>query len=96
MPCLDKLDVENFFKDLPKYKPWLTPSAREDWVEFEKNVNDLKTLNPAGERWPLPALLSASIVSCDECSQAVSSTLDFDTAVLLDKETTQPPKVSMF
>lgn len=49
VPNSDKLDLECFYQDLPKYMPYLSSCARENWEQFKStnptpliNVNSLK------------------------------------------------------
>ena len=53
-PNLDKLDLDRFLQDLPKYKPWLSAVAWEAWEEFHITTDELRVsrLNS----WDLPNL----------------------------------------
>ena len=49
MPNSDKLDLEHFYLDLPKYMPYLSSPACENWEQFNSanptsliNANSLK------------------------------------------------------
>ena len=59
--CTDKLDLDHLLRDLPRYKPWVSPQAWLAWEEFMRFKSSLT--EQAVIPWPLPALLSSAIRS---------------------------------
>jgi len=79
---------------MPKYKPWLSSTAWEQWESFQQKKEELLLENPKEQIWNIPRLISAAIVAA-ECRKrtAVGVTLSAETAALLEKQTTKPPQV---
>jgi len=92
-PCADKLDLEHLFRDLPKYKQWLSASAWENWEEFIATSAEL-VLNPIPIKWELSSLVSAAITAAHARSQSHSESISLETTQLLAKETAVPKKVN--
>jgi len=57
----DKLDLECFYQDLPKYLPYLSAIACDHWENF-KSMNPV-ILAAGNLTWELPTLVSAAILS---------------------------------
>ena len=85
------MDLEHFFRDLEKYQPWLSASAREAWKEFSESAKDLCKVTPGLVRWELHTLVSAAIRA--QAERQSPEGLSFETSQLLQKETAAPPKV---
>ena len=64
-PSTDKLDLEHLLRDLPKYRPRLSPHSWEEWEEFMANIDDLHLEHPDLDvnKWNLRNLLSAAILT---------------------------------
>lgn len=87
----DKLDLERFYSDLPKYFPYLSPTACDYWKNF-KSVNP-SVLALGNITWELPTLVSAAILSSQSEAEQNHAISD-ETLRLLDKEVTAPKPVS--
>ena len=89
--CADKLDLDHLLRDLPKYKPWVSPQAWSAWEEFMRSKSGLteQEIIPG----PLPALLSNAIRSAHQRAIAATPAISCETASLISKETVQPAKV---
>ena len=89
-PNYEKLDLERFYQDLPKYNPYLSLLARDHWEQF-KSANPTTLKNTTLLRWELPALYSAAIHSppLQEKEQ-----VSHETSSLLQKEVATPKRVS--
>ena len=90
-PCTDKLDLERFSRDLPKYKPWLTNQSWGAWEDIIKTSDQLSTLNE-DVYWMLPDLQAAG-TAAHTSSQEQPPSLSEDALSLLEKETSIPKKV---
>lgn len=77
--------------DLPKYYPYLSEKACNDWKSF-KLANPEK-LSEQNIPWELPSLLTAAIVS-SECHNDPKDSVSADTLRLLEKEVATPKPVS--
>lgn len=90
-PNLDKLDLDRFLQDLPKYKPWLSAVAWEAWEEFHITTNELRVsrLNS----WDLPKLVSDAIIAAEARKGHVGASVSNETTQILDKESATPTKV---
>jgi len=62
-PYLQTLDLDQFFRDMPKYKPWLSSTAWEQWESFQQKKEELLLENPKEQIWNIPRLISAAIVA---------------------------------
>lgn len=92
-PDISKLDLQHFFQDLQKYKPWLSTAAWEAWEDFTATSADLSSPS-VYLHWGLPDLVSAAITAAHARSQDASS-LCTETTRILEKETAVPAKVFM-
>ena len=68
-PKSDKLDLEHFFRDLQKCKPWLSATAWEAWECFTATSDDLFSSQLADVQWRLPELVSAAIIAAQASMQ---------------------------
>ena len=91
IPNSDKLDLRRFYQDLPKYMPYLSPRARENWEQFESS-NPTSLIAADSLKWELPALYSAAILSSQ--LQVSVEHISSETATMLDKEVATPKQVS--
>ena len=88
----DKLDLGRFYTDLPKYFPYLSEKARNDWDNFkEANPEELSTRRIS---WDLQSLLSAAIISASQGHSDPENSISPDTLRLLQKEVATPKPVS--
>lgn len=83
-----KLDLEHLFRDLPKYKPWLSATSWEAWEQFM--ATDL--LKQEEQNWRLHSLLASAIKALENRSEP-STCISADTRALLAKETDTPAPV---
>ena len=93
MPSCDKIDLDRFYQDLPKYMPFLSLSAREAWDQF-KTANPVTLTSSNSLMWKLPVLHRAAILSSqqqDNSEQSVSC----ETSSLVAKETNIPKQVRL-
>ena len=88
----DKSDLERFYIDLPKYFPYLSEGACDDWKSF-KESNPVK-LATEDITWELPSLLSAAILSSQSHSN-LRNPISSETLKLLEKEVAPPKPVSI-
>ena len=91
MPSCDKIDLDRFYQDLPKYMPFLSLSAREAWDQF-KTANPVTLTSSNSLVWKLPVLHRAAVLSSqqqDSSEQSVSC----ETISLVAKETNTPKQV---
>ena len=86
-PNSDKLDLELFYQDLPKYYPYLSPTSRQHWELFQSE-NPEAVQAKTDIRWEMPNLVSAAILSSepqiepmDEISSETLGLLHIETAV---------------
>ena len=94
-PCADKMDPERLACDLPKYKPYISPTS---WVHREKYLANLENVNKQKTQpWSLPELHSASIRASQQRNENVASSriISPEALALLDKETAAPPPVNL-
>ena len=86
------MDLEHLLRDLPKYKPWLADHSWREWEEFIAKRDDLLLTQPHlhTNQWNIQKLISAAIL---RPSPAPVTPLSRETAILLAKETSAPPKV---
>lgn len=89
-PKTDKLDLEHFFRDLQKYKPWLSASAWNAWEDFRANAADLTSISKSCP-WEMPSLVSAAIIAAADTH--LDQPLAADITALIAKETQVPSKV---
>ena len=89
------MDPERLAIDLPKYKPYLSPSSWVHWEEFLANMENIN--NVKSQPWALPELLSASIKASLQRkeNEQSSPSISQATRTLLEKEVTAPPPVSL-
>ena len=88
----DKLDLQRFYIDLPKYFPFLSEKARSDWEDFK--ANNLEKLKVQTISWDLPGLMSAAIRSTSLYHTNPNNSVSQDTLRLLEKEVATPKPVS--
>ena len=43
-PCGDKIDPARLTCDIPKYKPYLSPSSWQNWEEFLANLENIDSI----------------------------------------------------
>ena len=92
-PKTDKLDLEHFFRDLQKYKPWLSASAWNAWEDFRANAAELTSTSKSSP-WEMPSLVSAAIISAADAADAhLNESLAADITALIARETQIPSKV---
>ena len=91
VPTADKLDLEHLFRDLPKYKRWVSASAWEEWEKFIETSACL--LKSDAVKWELDSLVSAAVRADYARNQAQKESLSTETLQLLVKETAIPAKV---
>ena len=91
VPTTDKLDLEHLFRDLPKYKRWVTASAWEEWEKFIESSPSL--LKSDAVKWEIDSLVSAAIRADYARNHAQRESLSPETVQLLAKETAIPAKV---
>ncbi len=93
-PSTGKMNLEHLSRDLPKYKPWLSPHAWEEWEEFLATTDDLVSTQPGLDlnKWRLHRLVSAAIVRPVPPAASITN----DTLTLLAKETTTFPQVCTY
>lgn len=89
----DKLDLERFYIDLPKYFPYLSEKARNDWENFK--ASNPEKLSTQSISWNLPSVLSAAILSTTPCHTDPQNSINPDTLRLLQKEVATPKPVSV-
>jgi len=91
VPNCDKLDLERFYQDLPKYMPYLSASARDNWQQF-KTANPSSLTTDYSLKWELPILHTAAILSATDV-QDVDHHVSSETSALLQKEVATPKEV---
>ena len=91
-PCLDKLDLEHLFRDLPKYKQWISAQSWDEWEEFRTTSEQLGQV--AKLSWKLPRLIDSALESEEARNQQITPTVQQDTASMFEKELTSIPKVN--
>ena len=90
-PSTDKLDLERLFRDLPKYKPWITAQSWDSWETFIANDKELMSVKPIP--WEF-LKLQHNAASAEAVRRSIpKSTITPETALLLEKETSEPKKV---
>jgi len=82
--------LEHFYRDLPKYLPYLSPIACDHWKDF-KSLNPL-SITAKDITWELPTLVSAAILSSQSAAQH-DDPISHETMRLLDKEVATPKLV---
>ena len=91
-PCLDTLDLEHLFRDLPKYKQLISAQSWEEWEEFRTTSEQLRQV--ANLSWKLPRLIDSALESEEARKQRITPTIQQDTASMFEKESTGIPKVT--
>ena len=86
----DKLDLEHFYRDLPKYLPYLSPLACDHWKDFE--LLNSSSIAVGDVTWGLPTLVSAAILSRQSTTEH-DHPISRETLRLLDKEVATPKPV---
>ena len=89
------MDPERLACDLPKYKPYISPTSWVHWEEFLANLEDVNKLKT--QPWSTPELHSASIRASQQRNENVASSqiISPEALALLDKETAAPPPVNL-
>ena len=90
-PSLEKLDLERFIHNLPKYQPWLSSESWKAWEDFISKSDELHTIQP-DVLWVLPTLQEAGIAR-RMSSNTQPQPLSEEALTLLQKETSIPKKV---
>ena len=90
-PCTDKMDLERFSRDLPKYKPWLTNQSWGAWEDFITSSHQLSALDK-DVYWMLPDLQAAG-TAVRTSNNDLPPSLSEEAQSLLEKETSIPKKV---
>ena len=91
-PDISKLDLTRLLADLPKYKPWLSPSAWCDWEKFMSSTDSLNSV--ADVPWDMQKLISSAIKSSSSRSTRQAQ-LSEGLSNILTKEKMVPKKVCM-
>lgn len=91
-PTDDKLDLEHLFRDLLKYRPYLSPHGWAAWEDFKTNSADL-TSTSASCPWEMPSLVSAAIRAAADTHLHRVEPVTANVTALLEKETRVPSKV---
>ena len=91
LPTTGKLDLEHLFRDLPKYKRWVTATAWEEWEKFIETSPSL--LKSDAVKWEMDSLVSAAVRADYARNQAQKESLSPETIQFLVKETAIPAKV---
>ena len=90
-PSQEKVDLERLLREIPKYKPWVSPVSFEQWIKFADEARPLFTTVNPDVLWPLPILkLTASRrpVAANNTTELSDST-----RALLAKDFTVPKTV---
>lgn len=88
LPTTRLLDLDRFFSDLPKYRPFLSTEDWKSWEQFIDKSPELSQANP-DVLWELPALVLAA-KNLPPISQGEISE---ETTQLFEKETRVPSDV---
>ena len=73
-PDIGKMDLHRLLSDLPKFKPWLYPSAWSELEHFISTIDDLSRVPDIC--WEIHKLISAAIVSTNSrCNPVLSEDL---------------------
>jgi len=91
VPSCDKIDLDRFYQDLPKYMPFLSLSAREAWDNF-KTANPVTLTSSDSLMWKLPVLHRAAVLSSQQ-QESSEQSVSHETSSLVAKETTTPKQV---
>lgn len=91
-PSTEKLDLERFARDLPKYKPWLSAESWSAWENFLDTYETISVVN-TDVYWMLPDLQQARIAMRTTSQVQPPITLSEEAQLLLDKENRTPKKV---
>ena len=91
VPNCDKLDLQRFYQDLPKYMPYLSVSARNHWEQF-KTANPTTLTNANLLKWEMPVLYTAAILRSSQM-QDTDNHISNETSALLQKEVAIPKEV---
>jgi len=84
--------MERFYQDLPKYMPFLSEIACNDWENF-KLANPTTLAESNSLNWELPSLYRAAILS-SQSQVNVDYQISTETQVLLEKETAVPKRLN--
>lgn len=92
VPDVSKLDVPRLLSDIPKYKPWVSPSAWKDWEIFLQDTSKLTSVPDVC--WNMDRLIATAMSSNAARSKAVA-TINEDLQQILNKSSTVPAKVHL-
>ena len=92
IPDTSKLDLPRLLSDIPKYKPWVSPSAWKDWEIFLQDTNELTSVPDVS--WNMDRLMATAMASNAARSIAVA-TITEDLQQILDKSSAVPAKVQL-
>lgn len=90
-PSPEKIDLDRLLREIPKYQPWVSPTAFEQWKKFADEARQLFTAVNPDVVWTLPILqvAAASRPVASNNAPEISET----TRALLDKDFRTPKAV---
>jgi len=91
-PNCEKFYLEQFYQDLPKYMPFLSTNACQQWERF-KSENPTTLSHSTSLKWLLPDLHRASVLSA-QVQDSVDHSISAEAIALVEKELAAPKQVS--
>ena len=93
-PSADKVDLERLLQEIPKYQPWVSPLAFEQWGLFADEASTLLTTVNPDVLWDLPILQVAS--NSRPATSSTDNQLSDETRALLEKQSRIPKLVTTY
>jgi len=90
-PSPEKVDLERLLREIPKYQPWVSTAAFNQWTAFADEARSLFTTVNPDVLWPLPILQEAAArrPTTSNSTPELSDT----TRTLLEKDFRTPNRV---
>ncbi|XP_065917482.1 uncharacterized protein [Dysidea avara] len=92
-PSADKVDLERLLQEIPKYQPWVSPLAFEQWGLFADEASTLLTTVNPDVLWDLPILQVAS--NSRPATSSTDNQLSDETRALLEKQSRIPKLINV-